>query len=194
MVEIPCLPSQTFFCAGYPKGAAEFIRSEEKTEVMLAETWEKARDHFEGFWTLDCVLVVNQEDVKNMRKAMADAAVAGNPLPEPSFLQKLFGQKSASGEFEKIRYYVYGRDHAGAMQSVVVEATSQASALAAATIENPQMMPSGSLSERQLKGLDMMMEDARTGKSVVVNVISAENHDDAMNEVLAHWDREEAKR
>ena len=125
---------------------------------------------------------------------MAAASVAENPLPEPSFLQRLFGHKSESGEYEKTRYFVYGKDLAGEMQSVIVEATTEPTAFAAATLEKPNLMATGSLSELQLKGLEMMMEDARTGKSIVINVISSNNHDDAMAELMAHWDKESGKK
>jgi len=176
MVDIPCLPTQTFFCVGYPRGAEKLIATEEKTEIMLAAKWEGAKEHVEGFWTLDCVLVLSQEDVQGMRKEMATATITKSASPKLPFFYRLFGTKKSAENPEKMRFLVYGKDPAGEVKSVVVEALDRPAAFVAAMQGQEKITPAGYLSERQLKGLDMMMEDARTGKSVVVNVVEGNTH------------------
>jgi len=189
MVDIPCLPTQTFFCVGFPAGAKRLLPAEQVSEIMVAHQWEDAKRHFQNFQKVDCQLVLNQEDVLAMETFIKEAPIAENPLPEPSFLQKMLGHKSVSGNVEKIRYFVYGKNDAGELQSVVVEASNLPSAFAAAGLEEPGMQPMGGFSEIQIKALANEMEDARTGKIDVVNVISATDSGGAISEALAFLDR-----
>jgi len=194
MVDIPCLPTQTFFCVGFPAGAKRLLPAEQVSEIMVAHQWEDAKRHFQNFQKVDCLLVLNQEDVLAMEKFIKEAPIAENPLPEPSFLQKMLGHKSASGNVEKIRYFVYGKKESGELQSVVVDASNLPSAFAAAGVEEPEMQPVGGFSEIQISALANEMEAARTGKIDVVNVIAATDSGGAISEALAFLDRKDAKK
>lgn len=174
MVDIPCLPSQTFWCLAFPNDPAKRSSGEKIEEIILAEKPEHAIRQVEKFWRATCALILSQEEVAALIQAMATDPVDGDgvSMPEPRFLDKLFGRKPSQGDKPQ-KFFVSGDGPDGLQMTAMVHAKTLASAFMVATMEKPGMVPNSAISEAQLKELHSALERGRTGQTIATRATNA---------------------
>lgn len=151
MVDLPCLPSQTFWCVAVPHDEANANTPEGFVEeVVLAEKPEYAKRQIEGFWQAEYALILSQEDVRAMMSAVNEAS----PLDGTE------------------RYFVRGEEQDGSAPTVVVSARNKTGAYMEA-LATPGMTPAFFFSETRLNEMDVLLEKGRTGQSVATQAKAA---------------------
>lgn len=190
MVDLPCLPSQTFWCLAVPNDPTKRESQPTIEEIILAEKPEHAKEQMEGFWNSKCAVILSQDDVSALLSKFKQTPVSfdGVKLPQPSLFDKLVGRKIQDRDKNE-RFYVIGSDASGNESDVVVEAKSLPVAYLAASAEKPGFIPSSAYSETQLATLLATMENARTGRINVVRAIAATEKMDVVREASAALSR-----
>ena len=186
MVDIPCLPSQTFWCMAVPNDPATRIEQPVIEEIILAEKPEHAKKQIEEFWNAKCSVLLSQDDVAGLLAKLKQAPVDfdGVAIPEPSIFDRLMGRKMSERDKTE-RFFVSGSDENGADMVAVVSAKTIHMAYLAASAEKPGLIPSSAYSESQLASLLATMENARVGRTNVVRAIAAIDKLDAVREARA---------
>lgn len=195
MVDIPCLPSQTFWCLAYPNDSVKKAAGEKIEEIILAEKPEHAVRQVEKFWRATCAVILSQDEVHSLMKSMASDPIDsdGVTMPEPKFLDKLFGRKLSQGDKPQ-RFFVCGDGPDGAKLTALVQAKTIASAYMAATMERPGMVPASAFSESQLKELHTAMEKGRTGQAIATTALAAADHSGGIDEEYQQILRDRARK
>lgn len=186
MVDIPCLPSQTFWCMAVPNDPVTRQTQPTIEEIILAEQPEHAKRQIEDFWKAKCAIILSQEDVASLLAKLKQAPIDfdGVAIPEPSLFDRLIGRKVSERDKSE-RFYVVGSNASGSDMFAIVSAKTIHSAYLAASAEKPDLIPSAAYSESQLSDLLSTMENARVGRTNAVRAIAATDKLGAVREASA---------
>lgn len=190
MVDIPCLPSQTFWCLAVRNDKEKYAENPLVEEIILAEKPEHAKRQIEEFWKSKCAAILSQEDVQKLLAQLKEFPLEpdATSLPQPSFFDKLMG-KSISQRNKSERFYISGTDANGDSDFAIVAAQSLPMAYVQVSAQKPGFNPSSGYSQFQLSNLLDTMESARTGCINVARALSSEDPLESAKEISTAFRR-----